>query len=312
MTPDAAVPPTTHTVPRHQRIRLMRSTRKLTALLGTTPLLLDPRSESEPPRTADSESPLEPIDSQASPATIASIISYASENPDAAEERPAALVPAMTPASGRRPTLLLRINTVPPRSSRRRSNSQGWGRPASLAIDRPLPSPVFSSDSAGPSAADAVLAARRKKMARVARTLGENVPPELVFPRAPCSPATHARNSLDSLFESEDEEEKVQLSSLEEVRFANVVLRPVEGAPFASAAAPSAFRAGSDSETAKRPSMSSDRVWLPYSTRRSMSLQRRNSHGRAPVVMRTEPGWTGEWNQEERTVIKGLRELKEE
>lgn len=306
MTPAAVLPPTTHALPKPQRLRLMRSTRKLSALLGTTPLLVDPRRD--PPRT--SESPLEPLlDNQPRPPPIAAILV---SNPllDSIDDRrpSASLVPVATHESGTRPTLLLRINTVPPRcNSRRGSNSHSWGRPASLVS--PLPSPVFPTQNKE-AVNDAVLAAaRRKKMARVARILGENVPLELVFPDGSLALMRSPRTSVDS---SESEEavvmkKKTKSSSLDEVRFANVVLRPKD-APFLTAAVPAT------EPPSTRPAVSSvDRVWSPYGVRRSMSQQRRDSHnhGRPVVVMRTELGWTGEWNQEERAVLKGLRELRE-
>ncbi|KAJ6498422.1 hypothetical protein C8R47DRAFT_971994 [Mycena vitilis] len=316
----AAVPPTTHSLPKPQRLRLMRSTRKLTALLGTTPLLVDARDDTEPLRT--SQSPLEPIENDACPATIASILSSAECAPDETEN-PAALVSVTTPTSAHRPTLLLRMNTVPLRCSnnRRRANSQAWGRPASLAS--PPPSPVFPPDTDPRSGcrADAALVARRRKMARVTRTLGENVPPGLVFqPDTTLSPAP-SRTSVDSSYSeldspSDDEDDDKPKLSLDasEIRFARVSLGPLDSVVELANTAPTPPSSPTHSAPPSRPSLSlsADRgatatAWFPYSIRRSVSQRRTLQQ---PAVMRTEPGWTGEWNQEEDAVVKRLRELK--
>ncbi|KAJ7212831.1 hypothetical protein B0H12DRAFT_1242373 [Mycena haematopus] len=292
---NAVVPPTTHSLPKPQRLRLMRSTRKLTALLGATPLLVD---SEEHLRTF--ESPLEP-DPHEYPATIMSILSSAERDP--ADGGPAALVSVLLPQSTQQPTLLLRINTVPTRANRGRTNSQGWGRPASLTGFLPLPmSPGDDDDEV-----HAVLAARRNKMARVTRILGENVPPELVFPPvAPPrrTPRTDRESECESDSETPVEEIKSRLS-IEEVRFAKIELAPLH----AAVPPPSAYTSGSESSLPHQ-SASSDRGWLPQSIRRSTSQKRHNGRS-TPVVMRTETGWIGEWNQEESTVVKTLRELKQ-
>lgn len=136
-------------------------------------------------------------------------------------------------------------------------------------------------------------------MARVARILGENVPPELVFP-----PGAPLRHSADSEFGSpdlsagEEVKAKARLSNDEVRVVAKIALEPLqESAPLQT----------SGGEAAQRQS-TSDRVWLPYSVRRSMSQTRRRRNSRStPVVMRTG---AGEWNQDESTVVKTLRELK--
>ncbi|KAK7018326.1 hypothetical protein R3P38DRAFT_1297608 [Favolaschia claudopus] len=290
----SSLPPTTHSLPAPQRLRLMRSTRKLTALLGTTPLLVDAE---EPPRTV--ESPLEPINSHDFRASIASVLSFADGEPPASYN-PAALVPITSPDFPQRPTFLLRINTAPIRSGRRRSESQSsWrGRPTS----EPLPSPtsVTFGDDGG---VDGLLSARRKKMARVARTLGENIPPELVFPPNQCSPRISADSDTGS--EATDEEVKSRFSA-EEIRFARIALEPLEESiPLHTAPiGPAPSKVISPRQSA------SDRAWLPQGIRRSMSQRRRSGSHSTPVVMRKETGWTGEWNHNENTVVKTLRELK--
>ncbi|KAJ6541214.1 hypothetical protein DFH09DRAFT_1282794 [Mycena vulgaris] len=295
-TTTATLPPTTHSVPKSQRVRLMRSTRKLSAVLGITPFLVDPR---EPARV----SLLEPAPER--PTTITSVLSVDSSLPAERERDPAALVPAATPASTRRPTLLLRINTIPPRG-RPRAASQAWGRPASSAGLSPA-SPDGSS-AVGPL--DEVLAARRKKVARLARTLGESVPLELVFPTP--------RPTLASA--TEGEKRDVARSSLEKLPLDVLqVTAPPSAFPLPRTSDVSSISSG-------RPSTaSSERAWFPYTMRRTSNAQaptpapRRasvaghqaeRSGWRARGMKRTEMNWEGEWNQEPRAVVKALRELK--
>ncbi|KAF8143717.1 hypothetical protein K438DRAFT_1993577 [Mycena galopus ATCC 62051] len=281
----ATLPPTTHSLPKPQRLRLMRSTRKLTALLGATPHLVD----------SDEHAHIRTLKPSQTPPTFASTSSIERDSD------PAALVSVPGGShSAQRPTLLLRINTVPSHATnRRRSNSQGWGRPASMAGS--LPSPLSPTDEDDAYAVDAALAARRKKMARVARILGENVPPELVF-GIPCSapPRRTLRKSRESEVTSQNGVEEIKSRlSLEEARFAKIELAPLQTSTVTEPSSP-------------RPSVSSDRVWFAQGTRRSNShKRRRNSLRSTPVVIRTEVGWIGEWNQDERTVVKTLRELKQ-
>ncbi|KAJ7123367.1 hypothetical protein C8R44DRAFT_875573 [Mycena epipterygia] len=303
----ATLPPTTHTLPKPQRLRLMRSTRKLSALLGTTPLLIDPR---EPMPALPLLEPV-PVSDRGS---IASALSFdsACSTPTGA---PAALLPAPAegPTSAGRPTLLLRINTIPPRTLRGRSNSQAWGRPASMTTSPP--SPLSDAESVSD---DVVLAARRKKMARLARTLGENVPLALVFPPLPEKPAhqvsldVRLRDSLDSDRASIEEKGALSKPSLE---------KALPPSAFALPSAPSSFTLPGEPPSRTRLSTSSehastgasDRTWIPHIKRRSTGptvqapVQRRQVEAH---VQRRGAGWTGEWNQEEEAVAKGLRELK--
>ncbi|KAJ7075060.1 hypothetical protein B0H15DRAFT_806442 [Mycena belliarum] len=97
------VPPTTHSLPEPQRMRLMRSTRKLGAILGATPFLV------EPP----------PLPTHVATTTSAPSVAAEHEGEHDAARDTAALTAAHTPASRQRPTLLLRINTAPPRTRAR-------------------------------------------------------------------------------------------------------------------------------------------------------------------------------------------------
>ncbi|KAJ7149233.1 hypothetical protein C8R43DRAFT_1128598 [Mycena crocata] len=302
----ATVPPTTHCLPKPQRLRLMRSTRKLSALLGTTPLLLDERETVTSPLRSQT---FASADKRAS--TAGSVLSFDS---DFAERDPAALLPAATsPTSAHRPTLLLRINTIPART-RGRANSQAWGRPMSFALPESPTSPPPEEDATmSGDTLDEALAARRRKMARLTRTLGENVPPELVFrPIAP--PSRSDASSSDG--SDDDDEDLEKLTPLEE--WAGL------GTKVAVVPPPSAFPVDSPRTSAesRRPSVASDRVaapvaWFPNNMRRSASVidckATRRTRGKsmsASVMKRQETGWTGEWNQEEKDVLKALRELK--
>ncbi|KAJ6452411.1 hypothetical protein C8R45DRAFT_945649 [Mycena sanguinolenta] len=281
------LPPTTHSLPKPQRLRLMRSTRKLTALLGATPFLVD---SDEHLRTSK-KSPLEPLDAKEyRRASIASILS--SGGCDHCSS-PAALVSVLSPQSTQRPTLLLRLNASTTHVNHRHTTSEGWSRPASLVGS--LPSPISAKHDHNDGEAYVGRATRRKKMARITRTLGENVPPELVFTCA--GPPQRTSHNRKSSFPSETpvEEMKSRLS-LEEVEFAKIELAPLHAA---DPPVP-----GTDSSSVAPP----DRGFL-QSIRRSTSRKRSNSRS-TPVVMRMETGWIGEWNQDEVTVVKTLRELK--
>jgi hypothetical protein len=289
---NSTIPPTTHSLPEKQRLRMMRSTRKLTALLGTAPLLVDP---------------LEPMP-QPSPGfekghkRVSSNVSAFSCDPSSP---PATLVPAAPPADSPcsiRPTLLLRIPTS---NSRSRRQSQGCGRPE----DADLPSPDSPHNAL--ELATLTTAARRKKMMRVARTFGEQVPAELVF--RPVEPPT---SSPPAELENELAETYNQSS-------AQSVSSYMEGASYTSSVTSEHGRSSESSygrpssvpERTRKPSVSSDRAWVP-STIRRFSSQRLKGTGkglsrRASVTKRAETGWTGEWNREDMDdVMKTLRALK--
>ncbi|KAJ7097112.1 hypothetical protein B0H15DRAFT_961300 [Mycena belliarum] len=138
-----------------QRMRLVRSTRKMGALLGETPLFVDaaPRGTPFPgPTGAQSRRP----------AYIYTPTTRTSSLPG--QGSPHASSPTARPAPAR-PLLAVRVT--------------------SLACDpaSPLDALDFSPAAESVSPADAARRARTRKMARVARTLGESVPTELVFPR---------------------------------------------------------------------------------------------------------------------------------
>ncbi|KAJ7169331.1 hypothetical protein C8R43DRAFT_1121208 [Mycena crocata] len=174
------MPATTHALPHAQRIRLMRSTRKLGSLLGETPLLVesapsatDPftpsHSRSASVRSTDSKRSgriLPRSSSLALSAAPPAAISQATEHSNG--HAPSSLAPPVS-----RPMLFLRLAP---------GAGGGVSGESSPAERSPLPSPLsptFALNSPGTPPVDA---SRRRKMAKLVRTLGENVPPELVFP----------------------------------------------------------------------------------------------------------------------------------
>src|ERR1700722_14990025 len=141
-----SLPPTTNALDPTQRLRLLRSTRKLGALLGATPYSEDSslqRSRSQPinSRSKLSKAPHPP------PLRL-----------DATHQQQQLL---------QQHNLLLLPDDIDP--TRLSPN-----RPRAFTL--PSPSPHSPDFTITPPAV-----ARRRKMAKLVRTLGENVPPELVF-----------------------------------------------------------------------------------------------------------------------------------
>lgn len=188
-------PPTTNHLDAAQRARVIRSSRKVGAVLGTTPFLLEAcggtvlvpttlhhstRRDTHAPshvkrRYRHREGASSSI-SETSPLISRSAISASSDEShwhkfDTSTEE--LLAPRVSTSSQRdskpRP-LVLRLNSVPLSPS-----------------DPTVPlSPLSpNTDDVPPTPATPLMLSRtetrRRKMARVVRTLGENVPPELVF-----------------------------------------------------------------------------------------------------------------------------------
>jgi hypothetical protein len=138
-----AVPPTTSTLPHAQRMRLMRSTRKVEALLGETPLLSGDLGSSSN-----------------------------------------AAAPSANPAGHNlRPVLIVRLPCILPGATH---------SPLSATSAISFNSPVSAVSTAG--VAEEEIARRRKMATKLSRTLGENIPPELMLPST-STPARRLRRA---------------------------------------------------------------------------------------------------------------------
>lgn len=194
-------PPTTNTLDSHQRARLIRSTRKLESLLGTTPFLLEDDTPLPPiadskkctPRALKRQGSIfnsrrpdlsyvashKPPSSAAS--SVSSLLSFGSDSASGKRslELPLSGAPCkLTRQLSDKPRpLYLRLNVVPISPTDTRFN--------------PVPSSPTTCSSAGSSdlatspcspavsIPDAV-ETRRRRVAKLSRHLGENIPPELI------------------------------------------------------------------------------------------------------------------------------------
>ncbi|KAJ7479101.1 hypothetical protein FB451DRAFT_1172222 [Mycena latifolia] len=123
-----AMPPTTHALPQTHRAHLIRSTRKLGALLGETPLLLDPTANAHARSSSiDSISTIESKRSgrrfHGSPAPPRSSLLAAAEGNLSVKGNSSATARVASPAPAR-PLLYLRLAPTP--------------RPTILAVPSPL------------------------------------------------------------------------------------------------------------------------------------------------------------------------------
>ncbi|KAJ7064373.1 hypothetical protein C8F01DRAFT_1250610 [Mycena amicta] len=161
---------------------------------------------------------------------------------------------------------------------------------AGASLGSPVSVSSFDSEEDGKQAA--VQAERRRKMARVARTLGDGVPIELVF----------HQNERRRKSEEEMEKAKISLEAEE------------DSEPRAVTFSPSAYtwEQRSDTPSSSRPSTASagERASVALTIRRSSSLLFKEKNIPRSATVRTEVGWTGEWNRDGTSVVKGLRALK--
>jgi len=199
------LPPTTNKLDSVQRARVMRSSRKVGAVLGTTPFLLESGGSTVPvqisrssmrddihpctvvpshalkqhhrhysvlekPRASSESLPL-PTFSRAASSSKESLLSTSTEDSDSDSAVPLVVeVQPRCPSGALRPIIL--FNSTPLPSSDPHAQTTPL-TPLSPNADVPI-TPTTPIE---PSRAEA----RRRKMARVVRTLGEKVPPELVF-----------------------------------------------------------------------------------------------------------------------------------
>ncbi|KAJ7458900.1 hypothetical protein FB451DRAFT_1507005 [Mycena latifolia] len=289
MSTPTPTPPTTHALSRAERLRLMRSTRKLGALLGETPLLAEirpagarPSSKASHGRSASTMSAVfkptgrlvhggQTITRSASfRISTALPVSQATPAPEPARPAPG--------ATSARPILFLDL-PVP-----------GPGGLTTPAERTPLPSPLSDTSSIvfnAPPTPSEDAHRRRRKMARVVRTLGENVPPELVFPAAP--PKARRRASIASVRECTFEQHYNGPSAACDAEEPFAV-------PFVILPGPE-DRVSSETDVPQAPHMSQEHLLPPSES----------------GMRRREQGWSGEWggnveNMED--VVRRLRGLR--
>ncbi|KAK7019345.1 hypothetical protein R3P38DRAFT_2978543 [Favolaschia claudopus] len=145
---NSTVPPTTHDIPHPDRLRMVRSMRKLTAVLGETPVV---ETASPPPHLL---TPKRSFFFHAS-ASLSSLTL-----PFQKSDAPAAAEP--------RPSLVVCVPPVPHKFTPLPSPLS----PTFTPTFSPPPSPVSPEQEPD---------RRRLRLAKVSRTLGETVPPELIF-----------------------------------------------------------------------------------------------------------------------------------
>ncbi|KAJ7249118.1 hypothetical protein B0H12DRAFT_1122765 [Mycena haematopus] len=278
------MPLTTHALPQTQRLRLMRSTRKLGELLGETPLLVEtsPTSTSSPfSRRSRSASRVSTEPKRSGRLYMASATTPQTSSLTLGVTRDVA---SAGDSSLARPMLLLHLPAA---------HLSATEHADLTSLPSPL-SPTFSLTLNSPMTPTFPLDTRRRKMAKLMRTLGENVPPELVFPTS--IPKARRRASTVSVRESileRDLAHKNSATSFNVVRIED----PFSDPPFTTEG-----RSSSDtySSTSTHDSTSSLEQLLPS------SHAHRNMH-------RKEQGWSGEWaggvsNMDD--VVRRLRGLK--
>ncbi|KAF8202626.1 hypothetical protein K438DRAFT_1965117 [Mycena galopus ATCC 62051] len=180
-----AVPPTTHEIPHTDRQRMMRSMRKITAVLGETPVV---EAASPAPHLLAPNSGKHGFFFHAS-ASLSSLVLPMKKSDRAQTPEP-------------RPSLVLRV----PETSK----------------FTPLPSPLspsFSPTLISPTSPQEDQDRRRLCLSKVSRTLGETVPPELIF----TEPAVKRRRRASTLILPE--------SALEHQTFAELAGGLVAGEP---------------------------------------------------------------------------------
>lgn len=202
-----------YALPADQRTRLIRSTRKLEAILGATPHVVDePAVYLLPIGSAISTKALRregrifthsassSVSSFSSYDSISSSDFYSSESDSSRSPSPAHPLPFESSAS------LALFTPIPHKKSNTKSKSklrsnvplprplllrlQAVPLPHSTVPATPLSPTILNSPTASPTPTATTFnagdldtqCARRRKLAKLTRTLGENVPPELVFP----------------------------------------------------------------------------------------------------------------------------------
>ncbi|KAJ7064455.1 hypothetical protein C8F01DRAFT_1126924 [Mycena amicta] len=185
------MPGTTQPLPSTQRANLMRSTRKLGAILGETPLVIEPpspTSDYNPSlRATHGHSRVSSTDSRRSGRIFV----------DPLPRGPSlAAVPMPTPAheplqQHQRPQLfVLRRPNHHPLSTLTVASPISPGFPSHYRPRSPRSPPLT------PLTPTAVVVDKRKKMAKLVRTLGTNVPHDMVFSKTDLLPSPHVVPSI--------------------------------------------------------------------------------------------------------------------
>ncbi|KAG6829645.1 hypothetical protein H0H87_010610 [Tephrocybe sp. NHM501043] len=183
-------------------MRLVKSNRKLEAVLGTAPHYLEPRLHAVPLAHTERGSRREGrIFSHSHASSLSSShTSLDSLENVGATDKPRSRSPANFPRPSKqhlrnlelsRP-VVLRLRSVPVPPSDNRTAALLSPHLPSIAPVSPI-SPTFTINLEKLQSTS--LESRRKKMAKLSRTLGENIPPELVFRSSPMS-ASYAEKPL--------------------------------------------------------------------------------------------------------------------
>ncbi|KAJ7116934.1 hypothetical protein C8R44DRAFT_791664 [Mycena epipterygia] len=166
---NSAVPPTTHAIPHPDRLRLMRSMRKISAVLGETPVI---DTTSSTPQLLTLPAPKRGFFFHASASLSSLGLSIQKSEPSHATHDD-------------RPSLFLRLpDTFEP-------------------LPAPL-SPSFSPTLMSPTSPEEETITRRLRCAKVSRTLGENPPPSLILP----NPSVKRRRRASTLIMPESVREQ--------------------------------------------------------------------------------------------------------
>ncbi|KIY62196.1 hypothetical protein CYLTODRAFT_427082 [Cylindrobasidium torrendii FP15055 ss-10] len=262
------LPPTSHDLPASQHARLVRSNRKLQAVLGATPQIIEST-------------------------TAASRRNFKK------------LALSLAPCSGNRGQVVLNITSTPRHHHNRTisvlsitSNTGTGARPCSTVMERAPLSPLPPCMT------------RRRRMAKLTRTLGENIPPELVGTvekRAPLPqrksipnfdappPPTHSSDDEDSESDSDDD----KFVPLPEIIVPEVIAIPPRVTKTQSMpVSPGKFI---KSHPARSTSLHNNKQKQPKQHRRQ------KTEGWAH---RREAGWSGEWNTPDHDeILRRLRRL---
>ncbi|KAJ6457983.1 hypothetical protein C8R45DRAFT_1032495 [Mycena sanguinolenta] len=267
------MPATNHTLSDAHRRRLVRTTRKVGALLGEIPIVAGTSQSTSMPRARSGHSrSVSTMDVQTNRVPLRRTSSF---KPIGNSRVESSTVPTIV-----RPTLFLSIPTP------------GTSTPAESTTPLPSPlTPTFSISSNSSSALGPnVDATRRRNMAKLVRTLGENIPPEYVV--AAPRPALRRRVSVpESILKHKLSLDLATEEPLDVILLNELVPR-LPAVPLVSV----------DTPSPTITSFSSDDCLLPKGRSRTLSS-----------TYRQENGWSGEWggnvsNMED--VRRNLRGLK--